>query len=145
MSRYARWAAPGAGRSRSGLFLRLGVLAPVAFLVVGSLTALTASNSVPASRAGVDVRTIGPNDLKPANCAALTLNALVTGSGTVSGTNAAELILASSGIDIVSGGNGRDCILGGAGGDTIDGGAGNDVCLGGPDTDVFLNCETQVQ
>lgn len=106
----------------------------------------TAANSVPGTRAGISSRSIGPQDLKPAACASLTLTSLVTGSGLINGTAAADLVLGSSGIDTVTAGNGDDCILGGGGADIISGGAGTDVCIGGPGVDVLdITCETATQ
>ncbi|MEZ4503353.1 MAG: hypothetical protein R3C39_12065 [Dehalococcoidia bacterium] len=98
----------------------------------------------------------GVDDVKPAECAALTLTSLVTGSGTITGTAGDDLILGSSGSDSITGGGGRDCILGGGGDDTIDGegdddvllgGAGTDICIGGGDPgDAFPDgtCETVI-
>jgi Ca2+-binding RTX toxin-like protein len=117
-----------------------------ALVLVSMISASTAANSVPVTRAGISSRSIGPQDLKPAACASLTLTNLVTGSGAINGTNAADLVLGSSGIDTVLAGNGNDCVLGGGGADIINGGAGADVCIGGPGIDVFdISCETQIQ
>lgn len=107
--------------------------------------AQTAANTVGATKAEDDTRAITPNDLKPSQCAALTLTAKRSGSGTITGTAAAELITGGSGVDNINGAGGTDCILGGAGNDAINGGAGVDVCIGGAGTDTFSNCETQIQ
>lgn len=56
------------------VFVAMGLLALVSVLSVD-----TASNSVPPTRLGQDVRAIGPNDLKPAACAALNLTRKVVG------------------------------------------------------------------
>jgi hypothetical protein len=78
----------------------------------------------------------GIEDIKPAECAALTLTNLVVGSGVITGTAGDDLIFGSGGADTITGGAGRDCIVGGGGDDTIDGESGDDVLLGGPGADV---------
>lgn len=133
----------------------------VAWGSAASMIAMTAANSVPVTRAGVSARTINADALKPAGCAAITLTALVTGTGIVGGTAASELILTGAGIDTpsgndgndcivagggsdtVSGGNGTDVLYGGPGTDTLNGGAGTDVCYAGGGADLFISCETQ--
>lgn len=107
--------------------------------------AVTGTNVVPATHAGISTQATGPNDVKPSTCGGITVTARVSGSGVITGTAASELVLGSTGLDTVSGLDGNDCILGGDGNDVIDGGLGTDVCLGGPGTDTFVSCETQVQ
>jgi hypothetical protein len=75
---------------------RLSLVALTALLLVSAGSARTAANTVPVTHAGVDTRSIGPNDLKPSPCAGITLTRLVTSSGTFSGTSANELILAGA-------------------------------------------------
>lgn len=111
-----------------------------ALAVVGGASA--SLNAVPGSRATAAIQAIGPNELKPAECAALTPTRLETG---LTGTNADELQLGTAGADPLEGRAGDDCVLGGGGADAIDGGAGIDVCVGGPGTDTFTRCETAVQ
>jgi Ca2+-binding RTX toxin-like protein len=113
--------------------------------LVSALTALAAANSVSASRMAVITQAITANNLKPPECAALTLTRVVTGSGTIVGTTGNDLILGSSGADTIRGGGGTDCILGGGGDDDIRGNGGRDVCIGGPGTDTFRQCETAIQ
>jgi Ca2+-binding RTX toxin-like protein len=126
--------------------VRLLATGLLVLVLMSLISASTAANSVPATRAGISSRSIGPQDLKPDACASLTLTNLVTGSGAINGTNAADLVLGSSGIDTVIAGNGDDCVLGGGGADIINGGAGTDVCIGGAGIDVFdITCETQIQ
>jgi Ca2+-binding RTX toxin-like protein len=127
--------------------MRLSAIGILLLVLVSLASASTAANSVPATRAGSSSRSIGAQDLKPAACASLTLTNVVTGSGSISGTTAADLVLGSSGIDTVTAGNGNDCVVGGGGADIINGGAGTDVCIGGPGIDVLdpLTCETAIQ
>jgi Ca2+-binding RTX toxin-like protein len=117
--------------------------AVLGLLVLATLVwGLAAANTVPASRAGESVRTIGPNDLKPSTCSGITLTATVVGS---TGTGASELLIGGPVADTMLAMGGEDCVLGGGGIDVVDGGAGVDVCIGGPGLDTFLGCETGVQ
>ena len=109
------------------------------------MTAVAATNTVPATNVTYQTMSVGINDQKPSTCAGWVLTNLVTGSGTLTGTEGNDLILGSSGIDTIDGLGGDDCILGGGGDDLITGGDGTDVCIGGPGTDTFTTCETQIQ
>jgi len=144
-------------------------LLPLSFLVIVALILATiflsmaASNAVPRSGVSQHVRPITANDVKPVECAGLSLTNKLSGSGTFSGTSANNLILGSAGVDTISGLDGNDCILGGGGNDTLNGNGNNDVILGGAGndalnggantdtchgesgTDTFTNCETQIQ
>lgn len=114
--------------------------------VVAALgVALTGTNVVPATHAGLSTRATGSNDVKPLSCSGIPVTATLSGSGVIAGTTANELVLGSAGVDTISGLIGDDCIVGGDADDVIDGGLGTDVCLGGPGTDTFVSCETQVQ
>ena len=121
---------------------RLAVLVAGAALAGALGVSLTASGSAPATRVGLDSRAVSADEAKPAACAGITLTARVSGSGTLNGTAANELLLGSSGDDTIIGGGGDDCS--GDGDDTLVGGPGNDVCIagpGGPASDP--SCETQ--
>lgn len=121
-------------------------MASAVILVGLSLTvARTSANSVTAPRADLVTATLGPDQLKPSNCSAFTVTAIVTGATAVNGTSANELILGGAGIDSIDGKGGQDCILGGAGDDIINGGPRIDICIGGAGTDTFIGCETQIQ
>jgi hemolysin type calcium-binding protein len=123
------------------------MLAPVvcirALLAVVTL-ALTANVPVPETKVDVITRPARPNDLKPTDCVGGDLQRLVVGSGTVEGSTANELILASPTSDHVLGRGGDDCLVAGGGNDVLTGGAGKDVCLGGPGTDAYSGCEITV-
>ena len=125
----------------------LAILALLAMIVVGVISAVAAGNSVPATRLGDTLRAITANSLKPAQCSALNLTNIVvcSGNGTCNGTSANDLILGNSSGNRINGRNGDDCIVSGAGNDTINGGNGTDVCIGGAGTDTFTNCETTIQ
>lgn len=121
---------------------RLGALALVGLAVLASLVALTASNSIPVTRASATSRTIDANALKPPACASLNLTAIALGNGGA----ASELVLGTSAGESLNGGDGDDCILGGGGDDSIRGDAGTDICVGGPGNDsMHPNCETKIQ
>ncbi len=124
---------------------RLAFFGLIVLILASVVTAIAATNSVPSSRLTDQSRPITANDLKPSQCAALNLTAIIVGSGTIIGTAANELILGGPNADTINGRGGNDCILGGGGDDAIDGGTGTaDVCIGGPGTDTFSRCETQI-
>jgi len=124
---------------------RPGLLALALVLGVTVVTALTATNTVPATNLGQTTQPITANALKPAACAGISLSAVVVGTGTFSGVSASELILGGAGVDTIRGGAGSDCILAGGGNDSLRGDSGTDVCIGGPGTDTFFaSCETQI-
>jgi len=112
--------------------------------VVATLaTAMTASNTVPATRLGqLAPVAINAQALAPAACAGMGL----TGIYVVTGDVLNELVLGTAAGETVSGGKLNDCLIGGGGNDAMDGENGTDVCIGGPGTDTFVNaCETQIQ
>ncbi|MEW6179101.1 MAG: hypothetical protein AB1522_04150 [Chloroflexota bacterium] len=129
---------------------------PLALLIlvlisIGSVVA--AANNVPVTWLSEYRLTTTPNLLKPPACNALNLTALAAGSGTVNGSNSADLILGSAGDDTLNGRAGNDCLVGGGGNDWLFGGAGQDVliggdgfdfCFGGGGTDTYdSSCEIQ--
>jgi Ca2+-binding RTX toxin-like protein len=107
--------------------------------------AATATNVVATSQIGGGVGAPPTaNELKPAACAALDLNAISVGGG--GGGNLSTLILGTAGNDNLVGASGNDCIVGGAGNDRLNGNSGTDVCIGGPGNDTFhRSCETAIQ
>lgn len=128
LARLARFAAVGAA---CGLVL---------------VSALAATNSVPASKAGNDVTAITVDQKKPRpTCDGITVTVLVTGGG--SGGNGDDLVVGTAAANAnLRGMNGNDCIHGGGGNDILRGDGGTDVCIGGPGTDTFhATCETQIQ
>lgn len=116
-------------------------VAASAVAVVG----LTATTTIAGSRAGLSTTAATANQLAPPQCAALVLSGVVTGSGTITGVGAGDLILGSPVADRIRGRGGNDCIVGGGGNDDINGNGGNDVCIGGPGTDTFRSCSTVYQ
>jgi len=127
--------------------LRYILLGLLILVMVSVGMAVAASNTVPGSRLASRSSVIDANALKPTECAALNLTAIVIcpASGTCTGTSKSELILGTSIADTIKGKGGTDCILGGGGDDDITGGAAGDVCIGGPGNDTFHTCETIIQ
>ena len=130
------------------LVARLAVA--VLLLAVGgsAVSAAAISTSTSGSSAGVYNQLITADDLKPPECAGITLTDVLGGGGVIIGIGVRnELITGSAGVDDLRGMLGDDCILGGAGDDSIDGGKppGSDVCIGGGDAgDTFTGCETVI-
>jgi Ca2+-binding RTX toxin-like protein len=123
-----------------------GLPAALALVAVATaVVALTATNAVPATKAGRQQQTVTADSLKPAACSGIALTTLRVVAGVYVGTNADELILGSAGIDDLDGRAGTDCVVGGAGADVLRGGGGTDVCIGGPGIDTFSSCETAIQ
>lgn len=106
--------------------LKLLAFALFALILVSVLTAVAATNTVPASHISKNIFPIGPNDLKPPACAGLYLTNIVTGSGVINGTS------------------GNDLILGGPGADTINGNGGDDCCVGGGGNNTFTGCAVHI-
>jgi Ca2+-binding RTX toxin-like protein len=113
--------------------------------LVSLAAAVTASNTVPATNLLTQQADPSLTDMAPAECSSMVLTALLTGNGSLNGTNADELILGGPAGQTLKGKNGDDCILGGGGNDDLQGGNGTDVCLGQGGADTFNGCETQVQ
>src|SRR5687767_10227854 len=101
--------------------MRLPWVALVTLVLLSSFSVLTAQNVVGSTRADQSDASIDVNELKPSECAGLSLSGRVSGSGTVTGGAASELVVTGSGADTVDGAGGDDCIVGGAGDDAIKG------------------------
>ena len=103
--------------------------------------AFSAANTVPASNAGRDQRTIGAQDIAPPQCAGMGLTTVVTN---LNGGNGNDLVLGTAVGETLNGNNGNDCLVGGGGDDFLKAGAGTDVCIGGGGANEKYNqCETQ--
>ncbi len=115
-------------------------------LILASIvSAFAAGINVPPSNIGEQSAQVTAEDIKPPACQFLHLTNIVSGSGTLIGTAANDLIIGSAGADSIDGLGGDDCILGGNGDDIIIGNDGSDVCLGGTGTDSFTTCESEAQ
>ena len=121
-------------------------LAVAAIALVSTTAGQTAANNIGDTRAEDSSVAITPNDLAPDECASITVTAKLSGSGTINGTAAAELITGGPARDTIDGTGGNDCIVGGAGDDSIRGSGGTDICIGGPGNDAMHpSCETVIQ
>ena len=116
---------------------KLALLAMFALIWGTMASAMAAANTVPPSKASNTSFAITANTLKPTECAGITLTAKIAGSGTITGTGAAELIVGSPGADTINAGGGNDCVLGGSGNDNLNGQGGNDVIIGGAGADTI--------
>lgn len=125
--------------------IRLLILGSLALILVSAISAFAAGISVPSSNVGQHSISVTAEDIKPPACDALYLTGIISGSGTLTGTAANDLIIGSAMVDTIDGLGGDDCILSGSGDDIITGGDGNDVCLGGSGTDTFSTCEGDIQ
>ncbi len=126
--------------------LRLLLMAAMGLLTaVGLLSADTASNRVPPTRLGQLTFAIGPNDLKPAACAGITVTTMIIGTGAaiLNGTNASNLLIGVPGTLRINARQGNDCVVGNSGLLAINGGTGTDVCIGWATT-TFAQCEVTV-
>ncbi len=125
--------------------LKLFAWGVLALILISIVSAFAAGISVPSSNIGAQSVPVTAEELKPPACGALYLTNIVSGSGTLTGTSANDLIIGSVEADMIDGLGGNDCILGGSGDDLIAGSDGLDVCLGGPGNDVFTTCESENQ
>ncbi len=125
--------------------LRLLSFGLIALIIISSVTAFAAANTIPATNVTHQMMSVDVDDLKPPVCSGWLLTNLVSGAGTLTGTDGNDLILGSSNADTIDGLGGDDCILGGGGDDLITGGNGNDICIGSLGTDTFINCEGETQ
>lgn len=121
------------------------LIALITLILISSVSALAATNTVPGTRIGQQIRSITANELKPPECAAINLTAIVVCTGgNCNGSGASELLLGTANGERLRGRGGSDCIIGGGGDDELTGNGASDVCIGGPGTDTFASCETQI-
>jgi len=117
-------------------------------MVSSILSALAATNTVPPTRADdVGPTPITVNDLKPPECASLTLNSIVScGNGNnCNAGNDNNLVLGDPNNNNIRGQNGNDCIVAASGSTSqLIGGNGTDVCIGYSTNTFDTTCETQV-
>jgi len=125
-------------------FFQIILFGLITLIFVSVITAFAAGMIIEPSNLGRLSIPVSGEDVKPPACT-MTVTNIVSGAGTITGTEGNDLIFGSSSVDTIDGLGGDDCILGGSGDDLITGGNGIDVCIGGPDTDTFFTCETQFQ
>ncbi|MBP7963703.1 MAG: hypothetical protein KBG20_09470 [Caldilineaceae bacterium] len=112
------------------VFIGLLILIPLS-----AMSALAATNTVPITGLGGVSKAIEANELKPAECDAMTLSGYDLVDGKIRGDGANSLFLGSPGIDDIKARDGNDCLVGGGGNDILRGNYGNDVILGGDGDD----------
>jgi Ca2+-binding RTX toxin-like protein len=104
------------------------------------ISALAATNAVPASGTLDQTVTLTVKHLQPQDCNGLSLTTYrISPGGTFKNNGASALVLGVPGFDNIRAGGGNDCIVGGSGGDTLRGGGGGDICFGDPTT-TFTSC-----
>jgi Ca2+-binding RTX toxin-like protein len=115
-----------------------------AIIVLGTVNAIAASNTVSSGRLDEDSSVITVNNKKPAACTMNLTSIHVCTGGNCDAANGTinQLVLGTSGDERIRGRGGQDCILGGDGDDRLVGNGAGDVCIGGPGNDVFATCET---
>ena len=124
--------------------LFLLIYAGFSLLILVSIgTAVAAANSIPATHLSSRLIPVTANEVKPAACEAMELANIVSGSGTINGTDENDLIIGSSDSDTINGMGGDDCIEGAGGLDTIYGGTGSNVCYATAGSDLS-NCASIV-
>lgn len=121
--------------------LKFTIFGLLALIVVSIAAAFAAGITVQPSNIDAKSIAVTAEDLKPAACNGITLTQIISGSGTLTGSDGNDLIIGSSGDDIIDGLGGNDCILGGNGDDSLNGEEGTDICLSGPGSDNFTSCE----
>lgn len=132
-----------------GVWFGRALLVLASAILLGGLTGLAASSTLPPTRGNDTSYAVTPDTLKPTECNGITLTALqASDAATITGAATNELLLGGPANQDIDGSGGDDCVLGGGGDDTLQGNAGTDVCLGGPGTDSFPfghGCETATQ
>ena len=122
----------------------------VIVIAISVMAALAAMNTVPVTLTTDQIFTISPNNLKPDQCAGLTLTnkILCPSSGTCDGTSANDLMIANSGNPTMNGQGGNDCVVcySPSGKCSLHGGPGTDVCVCVSGSCTFAgDCETQIK
>jgi hypothetical protein len=80
---------------RISIPLRLVIVGSIALILVSVVSAFAAGLSVTSSNAGKESIPVSAEDVKPSACDSLYLTNLVSGSGTLIGTTANDLITAA--------------------------------------------------
>jgi Ca2+-binding RTX toxin-like protein len=109
----------------------------VIVLIISTYSALASANTVPVSYAMDTTIPIDQSQFIPWQCAGMTFDNIIIGSGNINGGPGNDLIYGSVGNDNIRGGMGDDCIIGGGGDDTLRGQNGDDVLVGGSGFDVI--------
>lgn len=120
------------------LVARLMLLALPLAIGATVVTAAASTIAVPVGSVTDVSSAVTADDMKPVECAGITLTSVVVGSGTFNGVgNTNELILGSASADTINALLGDDCVLAGGGADSVNGAAGADVILGQAGNDTL--------
>ena len=123
---------------------KLGFAVVLIVIAASVGTVFTTSNTVPPTSAGQAFVSVGPNELKPHECAGIAVtNLIVVTSVMNQGTENNDLMIGNDMISQLDGGNGDDCLVTGNTAAVLQGGDGYDVCIGRMAT-VFHECEIEV-
>jgi hypothetical protein len=122
----------------------------VIVIAISVMAALAAMNTVPVTLTTDQIFTISPNDLKPPECAGITLTnkILCPSSGTCDGTKNNDLMIANSGNPSMNGNDGDDCVVcySPGGRCNLHGNKGTDVCVCKSGSCSYsADCETQIR
>ena len=118
------------------------VLLVVVIVPIG--TVFTSSNTVPPTFAGQAYVAVGPNELKPRECAGITVtNLILVESVLNTGTEGNDLLIGNDLVSVIDGAGGDDCLVTGNTAAVLQGGDGYDVCVGRQLT-VMEACESEV-
>lgn len=117
--------------------LNVSMIGLAIVLIFSTFSALAAANTVPVSYAMDTSIPIDQSQFLPPQCAGMTFDRTIVGSGDINGGPGNDLIYGSPGNDNIRGGMGDDCIIGGGGDDTLRGQNGDDVLVGGSGYDTI--------
>jgi Ca2+-binding RTX toxin-like protein len=119
------------------IITRISFLALAFLTILSTLGAIAASNAVPVSYAMDTTIPIDQSQFIPSQCAGMTFDNIIVGSGDINGGSRNDLIYGGPGNDNIRGGMGDDCIIGGGGDDTLRGQNGDDILVGGSGYDII--------
>jgi len=117
--------------------LNVSMIGLAIVLIISTYSALAAANTVPMSYAMDTTIPIDQSQFIPSQCAGMTFDNIIVGSGDINGGSRNDLIYGGPGNDNIRGGMGDDCIIGGGGDDTLRGQNGDDILVGGSGYDII--------
>ncbi|PKO05022.1 MAG: hypothetical protein CVU41_14015 [Chloroflexi bacterium HGW-Chloroflexi-3] len=117
--------------------LRISFIRLCFLILLSTIGAIAAANSVPVSYAMDSTIPTDQSEFIPPQCAGMSFDNIIVGSGDIAGGPGNDLIYGSPGDDNIRGGMGEDCIIGGGGNDTLRGQNGDDMLIGGSGYDII--------
>jgi Ca2+-binding RTX toxin-like protein len=118
-------------------FTRISFIGLTFLVILSTIGAFAAANSVPISYAMDTTIPIDQSQFIPSQCAGMSFDDIIVGSEDINGGPGNDLIYGSPGDDNIRGGMGDDCIIGGGGNDTLRGQNGDDLLIGGSGYDII--------